>query len=294
MIHTRGSGPRIRAGECTKEGDETTLGSRSRRGGGKHRGYRGTGSRKAGGDLRPEGGDFRREGRVVLAEARRSRFRRRELGRHLCELRGKGLDIVVKLKGGCLAARALLLRHEVGCVFDIEELSGLLRGLPSSGGFRGHRVLGEQHVAGADQALRAPRDERMPAVKQTKKNIVTVVGLELVDVLGRQVTPLIRRITRCQDEPCVVGGDPVPPGVFIIVETDLLLFTARETSTGLEKTRLTHVVLAREVVLTRARHVLALILFRVSSTSGGRAVAGASGAPTIIALIAILLTGDMR
>ena len=132
IVHTRGSGPRVRAGECTEEGGEPAHGSGGRRGGGMHSGYRSTGRRKASDDLRPEGGDLRREGRVVLAEARRSRFRRRELGRHLCELRGKGLDVVIKLKGGCLAARALLLRHEVGCVFDIEELSGLLRGLTSS------------------------------------------------------------------------------------------------------------------------------------------------------------------
>ena len=88
-----------------------------------HNGYRSTGRRKAGDDLRPEGGDLRREGKVVLAEARRCRFRRRKLGRHLCEFRGEGLDVVVKLKGGCLAARALLLRHEVGCVFDIGRSS---------------------------------------------------------------------------------------------------------------------------------------------------------------------------
>ena len=131
----------------------------------------------------------------------------------------------------------------------------------------------------------------MPAVKHAKKDIVTVVGLELVDVLGRQVAPLVRRIARCQEEPSGVGGDPVPLGVLIVVETDLALFTARETSTGLDKIRLTHVVLTREVVLTRARHVLALVLIRIGSTSGGRVVAGASEAPTIVALTAMLFTG---
>jgi hypothetical protein len=78
--------------------------------------------------LRPEGGDLRREGRVVLAEARRSRFRRRKLGRHL-ELRGKGLDVVVKLKGGCLAAHALLL-NVVICHAFMEFIGlALLRGI---------------------------------------------------------------------------------------------------------------------------------------------------------------------
>lgn len=79
--------------------------------------------------LRPEGGDLRREGRVVLAEARRSRFRRRELGRHLCELRGKGLDVVVKLKGGCLAAHALLLNVVIRHAFMEFIGLALLRGI---------------------------------------------------------------------------------------------------------------------------------------------------------------------
>ena len=124
----------------------------------------------------------------------------------------------------------------------------------------------------------------MPAVNQAKKNIITRVSLELVDVLGRQVVPLGRRIARCQDEPCVVGGDPMPSGVFMIMETDLAVFRARKTSTGLDERRLTHDVLAR------VEAALALVLIRAGSTSSREVVAGASGAPTIVFLIVVLRT----
>ena len=87
-------------------------------------------------------------------------------------------------------------------------------------------------------------------------------------------------------------GDPVPPGVLIIVEIDLSVLTARETGTGLEKICLAHVVLTREQAFTRARRVLrvALVLGPVSSTSSGRVEWSARRR----ALSAILRTGGRR
>jgi hypothetical protein len=76
----------------------------------------------------------------------------------------------------------------------------------------------------------------------------------------------------------------MPSGVFIIMETDLAVFRARKTSTGLDERRLTHDVPAREEA------ALALVLIRVGSTSSREVVAGASGAPTIVVLIVVLRT----
>jgi hypothetical protein len=53
----------------------------------------------------------------------------------------------------------------------------------------------------------------------------------------------------------------------------------------LDERRLTHDVLAR------VEAALALVLIRVGSTSSREVVAGASGAPTIVVLIVMLLTG---
>ena len=73
----------------------------------------------------------------------------------------------------------------------------------------------------------------MPAIDQTQQNIITGVGLKLVDLLRRQATPLARGVACRQEVSVLIGSDPVPRRVVIIIQGDQTFVQVGETSIGL-------------------------------------------------------------